>query len=70
MASQTKTLRQAAPAVLGALMVLCCLAAPAVMGAIAGSAIGGWLRIIAAVAVALVVGAALTWRARSLGRRC
>jgi hypothetical protein len=55
---------------LGVLMVLCCLAGPAVVGAVAGSAIGGWLGMLAAVVVALAVGGALTWRARSRGRAC
>jgi hypothetical protein len=38
-------------------MVLCCAVGPAVVGAVAGPAIGGWLGI--ACAVALAAGAAL-----------
>jgi hypothetical protein len=55
---------------LGALMVLCCLAAPAVIGAIGGSAIGGVLGIVVACVLALVVVGGLNWRARRGGRAC
>jgi hypothetical protein len=51
MATETKA-RTAVPAAVGALMVLCCLAGPAVVGAVADSAMGGWLGILAAVVVA------------------
>lgn len=37
------------------LMVLCCAVAPAAIGAIAGTALGGWLGIVVAVAVAATV---------------
>jgi outer membrane lipoprotein SlyB len=40
----------------GVLMVLCCAVGPAVIGAVAGSAIGGWLGIACAVILAAVVG--------------
>jgi hypothetical protein len=53
----------------GFLMLLCCLAGPAVIGAIGGSAIGGVLGIVAAVAIALAVAAVLRWRGKS-GRGC
>ncbi|MEA2218733.1 MAG: hypothetical protein QOJ35_1359 [Solirubrobacteraceae bacterium] len=43
----------------GILIVLCCVAGPAVLGVLAGSVIGGWLGIVCAVtsaaAIALVV---------------
>ena len=57
-------------AVIGALMLACCLAGPAVVGAVAGSAIGGGLGVLAAVLVALAVGGALIWRSRARGRAC
>jgi len=44
------------------LMILCCAAGPAVVGAAAGSVIGGWLGIVRAV----VLAAAVAW---SLHRR-
>jgi hypothetical protein len=65
----TRTSRRgagAAPAVIGVLMVLCCIAGPAVIGAVAGSVIGGWLGIAGALAVA----GALAWRSRAHGRAC
>lgn len=40
----------------GVLMVLCCAIGPAVVGAIAGGAIGGWLGIACAVLVAGLLG--------------
>ena len=40
----------------GVLMVLCCAVAPAVIGAVAGSAIGGWIGIACAVILAAAVG--------------
>ena len=51
----------------GILMVLCCAVAPAVIGAFAGSAIGGWLGIACAVIVAALVGFALHRRTRRRG---
>jgi hypothetical protein len=53
----------------GFLMVLCCLAGPAVIGAIGGSAIGGVLGVTAAVVIALAVAVVLRWRGKS-GRAC
>jgi hypothetical protein len=52
------------------LMVLCCLAGPAVLGAVGGSAIGGVLGVVAAVVIAVAVAAALHWRGRRSGRAC
>jgi hypothetical protein len=51
----------------GLLMVLCCAVGPAVIGAVAGSAIGGWLGIVCAVVLAAVVGFLLHRRARRRG---
>jgi hypothetical protein len=48
----------------GLLMVLCCAVGPAVIGAIAGSAIGGWLGIVCAVILAAAVGLVLHRRTR------
>jgi outer membrane lipoprotein SlyB len=48
----------------GVLMVLCCAVGPAVIGAVAGSAIGGWLGIACAVILAAVVGLAVHRRTR------
>ena len=39
----------------GFLLVLCCAVGPAVIGAVAGSAIGGWLGIACAVLLAAIV---------------
>jgi hypothetical protein len=52
---------------LGFLMVLCCLAGPAVVGAIGGSVIGGVLGVVAAVAIALGVAAIVRWRGKTDG---
>ena len=49
----------------GVLMVLCCAVGPAVIGAVAGSAVGGWLGIACAV---LVAGAAALLVHRRRGR--
>jgi outer membrane lipoprotein SlyB len=51
----------------GLLMILCCAVGPAVIGAVAGSAIGGWLGIACAVILAAVVGLLIHRRARSRG---
>ena len=51
----------------GVLMVLCCAVGPAVIGAVAGSAIGGWLGIACAVILAAVVGLFLHRRTRARG---
>jgi hypothetical protein len=48
-------------------MVLCCAVGPAVIGAVAGSAIGGWLGIVCAVILAAVVGLIMQRRTRSRG---
>jgi hypothetical protein len=53
----------------GLLMVLCCAVGPAVIGAVAGSAVGGWLGIACAIVLAAVVGLALHRRSRN-GRAC
>jgi hypothetical protein len=49
------------------LMVLCCAVGPAVIGAVAGSAIRGWLGIACAVVLAAIVGVVLHRRARRRG---
>jgi hypothetical protein len=51
----------------GLLMVLCCAVGPAVIGTVAGSAIGGWLGIACAVILAAVVGLTVHRRTRSRG---
>jgi hypothetical protein len=51
----------------GVLMVLCCAVGPAVIGAVAGSAIRGWLGIACAVVVAAVVGLVVHRRTRRRG---
>ena len=51
----------------GLLMVLCCAVGPAVIGAAAGGAIGGWLGIACAVLVAAVLGLVLYQRRRKDG---
>ncbi len=55
---------------LGFLMFACCLAGPAVIGAVGGTAIGGTLGIAAAVAIALAAAALLHRRNRRNGRAC
>ena len=55
---------------LGALMVLCCVAAPAVIGAVGGAAIGGALGIAVACVLAVAAAGVLHWRARRRGRAC
>jgi hypothetical protein len=54
----------------GILMLLCCAVGPAVIGAAAGTAIGGWLGIACAVLLAAGVGLALHRRARRRGSGC
>jgi hypothetical protein len=51
----------------GVLMVLCCGVGPAVIGAVAGSAIGGWLGIACAIILAAIVGLILHRRTRTRG---
>ena len=46
----------------GVIMALCCLAGPAVLGAVAGTAIGSWFGIVVAVVVALAAAALLRYR--------
>ena len=55
--------------VAGVLMALCCVAGPAVLGAVAGAAIGNVLGIAAAVVIALVC-VALFRRSRSGNKAC
>jgi len=50
----------------GLLMALCCVAGPAVVGAVAGSVIGGWLGVVCA--VILAGGLILQRRTRRQGR--
>jgi outer membrane lipoprotein SlyB len=54
----------------GVLMVLCCAVGPAVIGAVAGSAVGGWLGIACAVILAAAVGLLLHRRMRKQGGGC
>jgi hypothetical protein len=51
----------------GVLMVLCCAVGPAVIGAVAGSAVGGWLGIACAVILAAAIGLVLRRRTRQDG---
>ena len=51
----------------GVLMVLCCAVGPAVIGAVAGSAVGGWLGIACAVILAAAIGLVLQRRTRLRG---
>ena len=51
----------------GVLMVLCCAVGPAVIGAVAGSAIGGWLGMACAIMVAALVGLVVHRRTRRRG---
>ena len=51
----------------GLLMVVCCAVGPAVIGAGAGSAIGGWLGILVACVAAAGVALVLYLRARRRG---
>jgi hypothetical protein len=60
----------AALAASGILMLLCCAVGPAVIGAVAGAAIGGWLGIACAVVLAAAAGLALHRRARRRGSAC
>lgn len=62
--------RRALPAILGVVMVVCCVAGPAVIGAVSGAVIGGWLGIAVAVVVALAVAGTLYWRSRNRGKAC
>jgi outer membrane lipoprotein SlyB len=51
----------------GLLMVLCCAVGPAVIGAVTGNAIGGWLGMACAVILAAAVGLVLHRRTRRRG---
>jgi hypothetical protein len=51
----------------GLLMVLCCAVGPAVIGAVAGTAVGGWLGIACAVILAAAIGLVLQRRTRQDG---
>jgi hypothetical protein len=51
----------------GVLVVLCCAVGPAVIGAVAGSATGGWLGIACAIVLAAIVGLMLHRRAGARG---
>jgi hypothetical protein len=51
----------------GVLMLLCCAVGPAVIGAVAGSAVGGWLGIACAVILAAAIGLLLHRRTRQRG---
>jgi hypothetical protein len=69
MSAEPKPSRKLDAAVGGAalLMVVCCAVGPALIGAAAGSVIGGWLGIACAVLVAAVAGVLLHRRARKRG---
>jgi len=54
----------------GVLMVVCCAVGPAVIGAVAGSAIGGWLGIVCAIILAATVGLILHRRTRRRNGGC
>ena len=60
----------AAVAGAGLLMVLCCAIGPAIVGSVAGAAIGGWLGVACAAIVAAVVGLLLFRHNRRRGRDC
>jgi hypothetical protein len=67
-ASGTKPAKADRLVVGGALvMVLCCAVGPAVVGAVAGSAIGGWLGIVCAVVLAAAAGLLLHRRRGKAG---
>jgi hypothetical protein len=51
----------------GVLMVLCCAVGPAVIGAVAGSAIGGWFGVACAILLAAGAGLVLHRRSRRRG---
>jgi hypothetical protein len=50
-------------------MILCCAVGPAVIGATAGAAIGGWLGIACAV-ILMAAAASILHRRRRSGGRC
>jgi hypothetical protein len=51
----------------GVLMVLCCAVGPALVGAVAGSAIGGWVGVACAVVLAAGLGVLMHRRSRRRG---
>lgn len=65
--NQSRRGADTAVAAAGVLMVLCCAVGPAVIGAVAGGAIGGWLGIACAVIVAAAVGVIVHRRTRRRG---
>jgi hypothetical protein len=67
MSADTDRRSNTALASAGILMVLCCAVGPAVIGAVAGSAIGGWLGIACAVLLAGIIGLVLHRRTRKRG---
>lgn len=69
MSAESKPSRTTDAAIGGAaiLMILCCAVGPAVIGAAAGSVIGGWLGIACAVILAAAVGLFVVKRSRSKG---
>jgi hypothetical protein len=67
MSTDTKRRSDAALWGAGILMVLCCAVGPAVIGAVAGSAIGGWLGIACAVILAAGAGLVVHRRTRTSG---
>lgn len=69
-AAGTPKRTNAAVAGAGLLMVLCCAVGPAVIGSVAGAAIGGWLGIACAAIAAAVVGLLLYRHNRKRGRDC
>jgi hypothetical protein len=66
----TRRRSDAALAAGGLVMVLCCAVGPAVIGAVAGSAVGGWLGVACAVVLAAAVGLVVQRRARRRGGDC
>ena len=69
MSAESKPARKVDAALGGAaiLMIVCCAVGPAVIGAAAGSVIGGWLGIVCAVILAGAVGLFLHKRSRDNG---
>jgi hypothetical protein len=67
MSADTDRRSNTALASAGILMVLCCAVGPAVIGAVAGSAIGGWLGIACAVLLAGIIGLVMHRRTRKRG---
>ena len=70
MSSEPARPRSGALLGVGLFMVLCCAVGPALIGAVAGSAIGGWLGIAIACMLAVAVALAVHLRRRSRGGNC